>query len=132
MLDKQKLPSKVLFLYYKHSRINKILGLLKRRFRILLALHLKFKVKYISKLLMPPSSTDRFLTAPVRAARSSKRHLYSISCQEPARSLYVAWTIRNSKTFKTIKTTRTIRTINTINTISTIKTIGIIKTKLNI
>ena len=36
---------------------------------------------------MPPDSTDRFLTAPVRAARSSRRHLHSVSCQEPARSL---------------------------------------------
>ena len=36
---------------------------------------------------MPSSSTDRFLTVPVRAARSSRRHLHSVSCQEPARSL---------------------------------------------
>ena len=34
---------------------------------------------------MPPDSTDRFLTAPVRAARSSRRHSHSVSCQEPAR-----------------------------------------------
>ena len=41
---------------------------------------------------MPPGSTDRFLTAPVRAVRSSRRHLHSVSCQEPVRSLYVART----------------------------------------
>ena len=34
---------------------------------------------------MPPDSTNRFLTAPVRAVRSSKRHLHSVSCQEPVR-----------------------------------------------
>ena len=34
---------------------------------------------------MPPSSTDRFLTVPVRAIRSSKKHLHLISCQEPVR-----------------------------------------------
>ena len=34
---------------------------------------------------MPPGSTDRFLTAPVRAVRSSRRHSYSVSCQEPVR-----------------------------------------------
>ena len=34
---------------------------------------------------MPPDSTDRFLTAPVRAVRSSGRHLHSVSCQEPVR-----------------------------------------------
>ena len=34
---------------------------------------------------MPPSSTDMFLTAPVRAIRSSKRHLYSVFYQEPVR-----------------------------------------------
>ena len=34
---------------------------------------------------MPPDSTDRFLTAPVRAVRSSRRHLYSVFCQEPVR-----------------------------------------------
>ena len=36
---------------------------------------------------MPPNSTDRFLTAPVRAVRSFRRYLYSASCQEPARRL---------------------------------------------
>ena len=34
---------------------------------------------------MPSGSTDRFLTAPVRAVRSSRRHLYLVSCQEPVR-----------------------------------------------
>ena len=34
---------------------------------------------------MPPDSTDRFLIAPVRAVRSSRRHLYLISCQGPVR-----------------------------------------------
>ena len=34
---------------------------------------------------MPPNSTDRFLIAPVRAVRSSRRHSHSISCQEPVR-----------------------------------------------
>ena len=34
---------------------------------------------------MPPDSTDRFLTAPVRAVRSSKRHSHLVSCQEPVR-----------------------------------------------
>ena len=34
---------------------------------------------------MPPDSTDRFLTAPIRAVRSSRRHLHSTSCQEPVR-----------------------------------------------
>ena len=34
---------------------------------------------------MPPNSTDRFLTAPVRTARISRRHLHSASCQEPVR-----------------------------------------------
>ena len=34
---------------------------------------------------MPPDSTDRFLIAPVRAVRSSRRHLHSVSCQEPVR-----------------------------------------------
>ena len=34
---------------------------------------------------MPPDSTDRFLTAPVRAVRSSRRHSHSVSCQEPVR-----------------------------------------------
>ena len=36
---------------------------------------------------MPPDSTDRFLTAPVRAVRSSRRHSHSVSCQEPVRRL---------------------------------------------
>ena len=31
---------------------------------------------------MPPDSTGRFLTASVRAIRSSRRHLHSASCQE--------------------------------------------------
>ena len=34
---------------------------------------------------MPPDSTDRFLIAPVRAVRSSRRHLHSVSYQEPIR-----------------------------------------------
>ena len=34
---------------------------------------------------MPPDSTDRFLIAPVRAARSFRRHSHSVSCQEPVR-----------------------------------------------
>ena len=34
---------------------------------------------------MPSSSTNRFLTAPVRAIRSSRRHSHSVSCQEPVR-----------------------------------------------
>ena len=34
---------------------------------------------------MPPSSTDRFLIAPIRAVRSSRRHLYLVFCQEPVR-----------------------------------------------
>ena len=34
---------------------------------------------------MPPSSTDKFLTAPIRAVRSSRRHSHSVSCQEPVR-----------------------------------------------
>ena len=34
---------------------------------------------------MPPGSTDMFLTAPVRAVRSSRRHSHSVSCQEPVR-----------------------------------------------
>ena len=34
---------------------------------------------------MPPGSTDRFLIVPVRAVRSSRRHLHSVSCQEPVR-----------------------------------------------
>ena len=80
---------------------------------------------------MPFDSTDRFLIAPVRAARSFRKYLYLVSYQEPARSLYVAWTIRNfktSRTFRTIKTIRTINTIRTIRTISIIKTIRTIKT----
>ena len=36
---------------------------------------------------MPPDSTGRFLTAPVRAVRSSKKHTHSASCQEPVRML---------------------------------------------
>jgi len=36
---------------------------------------------------MPPNSTDRFLTAPIRAVRSSRRHSHSASCQEPVRRL---------------------------------------------
>jgi hypothetical protein len=34
---------------------------------------------------MPPDSTNRLLTAPVRAVRISRRPLYSASCQEPVR-----------------------------------------------
>ena len=34
---------------------------------------------------MPLDSPDRFLTAPVRAVRSSRRHSHSVSCQEPVR-----------------------------------------------
>ena len=34
---------------------------------------------------MPPDSTGRFLTAPVRAVRSFRRHLHSAFCQEPVR-----------------------------------------------
>ena len=34
---------------------------------------------------MPPDSTNRLLTAPVRAARISRRHLHSASYQEPIR-----------------------------------------------
>ena len=40
---------------------------------------------YISKLFMPPDSADRFLTAPVRAVRSFRRHSHSVFCQEPVR-----------------------------------------------
>ena len=36
---------------------------------------------------MPPDSPDRFLIAPVRAVKSSKRHLYLAFCQEPIRRL---------------------------------------------
>jgi hypothetical protein len=34
---------------------------------------------------MPPGSTDRFLTAPIKAVRSFRKHLYLVSCQEPVR-----------------------------------------------
>ena len=34
---------------------------------------------------MSPDSTSRFLTAPVRAVRSSKRHSHLAFCQEPVR-----------------------------------------------
>ena len=34
---------------------------------------------------MPSDSTGRFLTAPIRAVRSFKRHSHSTSCQEPIR-----------------------------------------------
>jgi len=40
---------------------------------------------HIRKMFMPPNSTDRFLTAPVRAVRSSRRHSHSASYQEPIR-----------------------------------------------
>ena len=46
-----------------------------------------YNLVFISKLFMPPSSTNRFLMAPIKAARNSRRHLHSISCQEPVRSL---------------------------------------------
>jgi hypothetical protein len=36
---------------------------------------------------MPPNSTDRLLIAPVRAIRISRRHLHSVSYQEPVRSV---------------------------------------------
>ena len=36
---------------------------------------------------MPPGSTNRFLTVPVRAIRSSRRHLHLVSYQEPVRRL---------------------------------------------
>ena len=36
---------------------------------------------------MPLSSTNRFLTAPVRAIRSFRRHSYLVFCQEPVRRL---------------------------------------------
>ena len=88
---------------------------------------MEYLLYYISKLLMPLSSTDRFLTAPVRATRSSRRHSHSVSCQEPARSLHVARTIRNFRTSRTSRTSRTIRTISTIRTIRTINTIRIIR-----
>ena len=34
---------------------------------------------------MPPDSTDRFLIAPIRAIRSSRRYLYLVFYQEPVR-----------------------------------------------
>ncbi len=34
---------------------------------------------------MPLDSIDRFLTAPVRAARISRKHSHSVFCQEPVR-----------------------------------------------
>ena len=34
---------------------------------------------------MPPDSTDRFLTAPIRAVRSFRKHSHSVSCQKPVR-----------------------------------------------
>jgi hypothetical protein len=34
---------------------------------------------------MPPNSTDRFLTAPVRTVRISRRHLHSAFYQDPVR-----------------------------------------------
>ena len=34
---------------------------------------------------MPPNSTDRFLTVPIRAVKSFKKHLHLASCQEPIR-----------------------------------------------
>ena len=68
---------------------------------------------------MPPDSTGRFLTAPVRAVRSSKRHLHSAFYQE------LAWTTRNFKNFRTFRTFRTSRTISTISTIRTIRIIKI-------
>ena len=40
---------------------------------------------YISKFFMPPDSTSRFLTAPVRAVRSSRKHSHLAFCQEPVR-----------------------------------------------
>ena len=46
MSDKQKPPSEALFLRYERSRANEILRLLERRFEILLALHLEFRVEY--------------------------------------------------------------------------------------
>jgi hypothetical protein len=87
---------------------------------------------YISKLFIPPNSTDRFLTAPVRTIKNSRRHLYLVSYQEPIRSLYVTQTIRNFRNFRTSRTSRTIRTISIIRTISTIRIIRIIKIKFKI
>ena len=34
---------------------------------------------------MPPDSTDRFLIAPVRTVRISRRYSHSASCQDPVR-----------------------------------------------
>jgi hypothetical protein len=34
---------------------------------------------------MPPDSTNRLLTAPIRAIRISRRPSHSASCQEPVR-----------------------------------------------
>ena len=34
---------------------------------------------FINKLLMPPSSTNKFLTAPIRAIKSFRRYLHLIS-----------------------------------------------------
>ena len=36
---------------------------------------------------MPLDSSDRFLTAPVRAVGSFRRHLHSAICQEAARTI---------------------------------------------
>ena len=36
---------------------------------------------------MPPNSTNRLLTAPIRATRISRRHSHLVSCQEPIRSV---------------------------------------------
>ena len=36
---------------------------------------------------MPPDSTGRFLTAPVRAIRSFRKYSHLVSYQEPVRSL---------------------------------------------
>ena len=36
-------------------------------------------------MFMPPNSTDRFLTAPIRTVRISRGHLHSASCQDPVR-----------------------------------------------
>jgi len=66
---------------------------------------------------MPPGSTDRFLTAPVRPARSSRRHSHSASCQEPVRTIR---TIRKIKILpgacqEPIRTIRTIRKIKILS-----------------
>ena len=34
---------------------------------------------------MPPDSTNRFLIVPIRAIRSSRRHLHLVFYQEPVR-----------------------------------------------